>query len=301
MLYNQQLETFLRVADAGSFHKAALASFITPTAVEKQMTLLEADVGFSLFKRSHRGLCLTPAGESLYLSAKKLIQFSKDAVARARKEADATDNIIRIGISPLTPADRIFSLWPRISADCPNDKIQLVPYENTLEAAQRTLGDLGTHIDIVAGIFDEELLATRRCEGLPLFCEPVRVAVSQGHPLAQRRSLSVKDLFGEKLLLMKQGWCNSIDQMRKDLNQKFPQIEIVDFDFVNIEVFNRCEASNEVLMAVDNWANVHPLLKILPVDWPYALQFGIFHAPKPSKTVEHFLAALQKAMNPSSE
>ena len=36
-MYNPQLETFLRVADAGSFNKAAEEQFITPTAVIKQV------------------------------------------------------------------------------------------------------------------------------------------------------------------------------------------------------------------------------------------------------------------------
>lgn len=40
-MYNPQLETFLRVADAGSFNKAAEESYITPTAVIKQVNLLE--------------------------------------------------------------------------------------------------------------------------------------------------------------------------------------------------------------------------------------------------------------------
>ena len=40
-MYNPQLETFIRVADAGSFNKAAEESFITPTAVFKQLNLLE--------------------------------------------------------------------------------------------------------------------------------------------------------------------------------------------------------------------------------------------------------------------
>ena len=40
-MYNPQLETFLCVADAGSFNKAAEESYITPTAVIKQINLLE--------------------------------------------------------------------------------------------------------------------------------------------------------------------------------------------------------------------------------------------------------------------
>lgn len=40
-MYNHQLETFIRVADAGSFNKAAEESYITPTAIIKQINLLE--------------------------------------------------------------------------------------------------------------------------------------------------------------------------------------------------------------------------------------------------------------------
>ena len=54
-MYNPQLETFLRVADAGSFNKAAEELFITPPAVMKQITSLEASLDIQLFRRSHRG------------------------------------------------------------------------------------------------------------------------------------------------------------------------------------------------------------------------------------------------------
>lgn len=40
-MYNPQLETFIKVADAGSFNKAAEESYITTTAVIKQINLLE--------------------------------------------------------------------------------------------------------------------------------------------------------------------------------------------------------------------------------------------------------------------
>mgnify|MGYP000175719944 FL=1 len=49
MMYNPQLETFLRVADAGSFNKAAKESYITSTAVIKQINLLEESLGLKLF------------------------------------------------------------------------------------------------------------------------------------------------------------------------------------------------------------------------------------------------------------
>ena len=69
MMYNPQLETFLRVADAGSFNKAAEELFITPPAVIKQITSLEAGLDLQLFVRSPRGLKLTEAGKSVYRDA----------------------------------------------------------------------------------------------------------------------------------------------------------------------------------------------------------------------------------------
>ena len=83
-MYNMQLETFLRVADAGSFNKAAEELYITPPAVTKQINLLEADLGVPLFIRTHRGLILTEGGKSLYQDTKYIIQYCKDSVERAK-------------------------------------------------------------------------------------------------------------------------------------------------------------------------------------------------------------------------
>lgn len=48
MLYNTQLETFLKVAESGSFSKTAELLYITPPAVTKQINLLEEDLGLTL-------------------------------------------------------------------------------------------------------------------------------------------------------------------------------------------------------------------------------------------------------------
>lgn len=106
-MYNPQLETFIRVADAGSFHKAAEESFITPTAVIKQINLLEETLGVRLFDRSHRGLTLTGAGRFLYQDAKYIIQYCRDSVTRAKNAMQEASGIIRIGSSPMTPSPSV--------------------------------------------------------------------------------------------------------------------------------------------------------------------------------------------------
>ena len=42
------------------------------------------------------------------------------------------------------------------------------------------------------------------------------------------------------------------------------------------------------------WQYVHPLLKILPVDWKYTIPYGLLHAPEPSPVVRKFLQAVDK-------
>ena len=103
-MYNPQLQTFIRVADAGSFNKAAEESYITPTAVIKQINLLETDLDVKLFERSRRGLTLTKAGQSLYNDAKYIIRYCKDSVTRAKNAMHDVDDVIRIGTSPMTPS-----------------------------------------------------------------------------------------------------------------------------------------------------------------------------------------------------
>lgn len=294
-MYNPQLETFLCVAEAGSFNKAAERLYISPPAVIKQINLLEESLDLQLFVRTHRGLQLTSAGRSLVQDAKYIIQYCKDSVTRAKNAMQAGESVIRIGTSPMTPAQVLVDLWPRLQEDCPGTKFQLVPFDNTPENAREILGNIGKNIDVVAGIFDETMLNLRRCAGLEISREPICCAVSVHHRLAGKDRLTVQDLYGENLMLMRRDWSHYVDMLRDDIWKNHPQIRIVDFDFYDVGAFNQCENNNCVLMAVENWRYVHPLLKILPVDWNYTIPFGLLHAREPSPLVRNFLRAVEKA------
>ena len=295
-MYNPQLETFLCVAEAGSFNKAAERLYISPPAVIKQINLLEESLDLQLFVRTHRGLILTEAGKSLYQDTKYIIQYCKDSVTRAKNAMQKSENVIRIGTSPMTPAQVLVDLWPKLQDYCPDTKFRLVPFDNTPENAREILANLGQNIDVVAGIFDETMLELRQCAGLELSKEPICCAVSVHHRLAQKESLTITDLYGENLMLMRRNWSHHVDLLRDDIWKNHPQIHIVDFDFYDVAAFNQCENNNCVLMAVENWRYVHPLLKILRVDWDYTIPFGLLHAPKPSAVVKQFLKAVQRAV-----
>lgn len=293
-MYHHQLDTFVQVADAGSFSKAGEALFISPTAVMKQIDRLEEALEVRLFDRTPRGLTLTNAGKSYYQDAKYMIQYARDAQTWAKNAMQDNDSMIRMGSSLMTPCQFLMDLWPEVHAAAPELKFEIINFENTPENARNILQNLGTGIDVVAGIFDETMLTLRDCSALELVRVPICCAVSIYHPLAQKKRLSVEDLHGQKLMLMKRNWSKYTDQLRDDFWANHLEVEIVDFSFYNLEAFNRCEHDNVLMMAVPQWAGVHPLLKILPVDWNYTIPFGLLHSPAPTDTVRRFLQTMQQ-------
>lgn len=294
MMYNPQLETFLCVVESGSFSKAADKLFITAPAVIKQINSLESSLGLQLFDRTHRGLLVTDAGKSLYKDASYVIQYCKESVIRAQNAMSEDEDMIRVGISPLTSPQIFVDLWPRIQEMEPDMKFQLVPFENTPENAREILANLGQNIDVVAGMFDDTMLELRRCNGIEISREPFCLAVSINHRLAQKEKLEMSDLHGETVMLMRRGWSNYVDMLRDDLWKNHPEVEIADFEFYSVDVFNQCENGNDLLLVIKSWESVHPLLKVIPVDWNYGTPFGLLYAKNPSAKVNKLLGVIEQ-------
>ena len=147
-MYNHQLDTFIVVADSGSFNKAAEALFISPPAVIKQINLLEDSLGVRLFTRTHRGLQLTKAGQSVYEDARYIIAYCRESVERAKKADDTQPSVLRIGTSTMTPGQTVVDMWTQIREEIPDIKFQLVPFENTPENAREILKNMGKNIEI---------------------------------------------------------------------------------------------------------------------------------------------------------
>ena len=292
MLYNPQLDTFICVVEAGSFSKAAEKLYISAPAVIKQINSLENSLNLQLFERTHRGLVETEAGKSLYRDAKYLVQYSKESMIRAQDAGNCNDEMIRVGISPMTPPEIFVELWPKIQEVYPDMKFKLVTFENTPENAREILANMGKNIDVVVGMFDETMLKFRGCDGTEISKEPFCAAVSIHHRLAQKEKISLADLAGENLMLMQTGWSYYGDMLRDDMIKNHPEIHIVDFDLYNVETFNRCENNNEVLVAFKSWESVHPLIRIIPVDWDYTMPFGILHSKTPSDKVKRLIKAI---------
>lgn len=41
---------------------------------------------------------------------------------------------------------------------------------------------------------------------------------------------------------------------------------------------------------------MHPLLKVIPVEWEHEIPYGLLHSPEPSEVVRRFLEAAKAAV-----
>jgi len=67
------------------------------------------------------------------------------------------------------------------------------------------------------------------------------------------------------------------------------RIEKEFYDFLTMDILNRCGNSNYFLLATESWIFSHPLIKAVPLDINATLPFGAIHSKKPSEPVKKFL------------
>lgn len=290
---NEQLNTFIQVAESGSFSKAAEKLFVSPTAVMKQMNLLEKQIGVPLLTRTNHGVGLTEAGKAFSKDAAFMLQYFQEALLRTRHAAQ-TSQVIRVGTSMLNPCKVLLDLWNEISDQYPQFKINIVHFEDDAYTLPTTYRTLGQNFDFIVGptLTENWKDYYRVLElGSYRFC----FAVSRNHRLASQKTLSVKDLYGEKLVVVNGGKCAAIETIRDFLIRNHPKIKIKYIPrLYDLDVFNRCVESNTIMLTLDAWKDIHPSLVTLPSDLDFTIPYGLLYPLQPSEDVHQFLEIIKE-------
>ena len=290
-MFDGRLETFIKVAECGSFTKAADDLYITPTAVMKQINALEKELEVTLFDRSNHGLRITKAGEAFLQDARYILEYITRAEQKAREiQEGETRRSIRIGTSVMTPAKFILDVWSQIQSRMPTLKIELIPFENNPVNSVEILRNLGQHIDVVAGLYDDNFLQERRCLAEHMYDKRILLAVPVSHALSAESLITPEKLKNRKVLFIRRGWNIYVDNLRDKLEASGVRTE--DFEMFNISAYNRAVTENKPIITVEGWEDVHPLLKLIPVDWEDSIPFGVFYSPTPTKLVKRFVGLL---------
>lgn len=291
-MFNPLLTAFVCVADCGSFNKAAGRLYISPPSVMKQINALENHLNIKLFDRSNQGIRLTAAGQVIYRHARFLFDYSSRAIEEARQQEQIAAATFCIGSSLLNPCKPFMDLWYRVNQAFPGYKLHIVPFDDSHAGILSEIASLGEKYDFLIGACDSanwlELCNFKKLGAYRVCC-----AVAREHPLAQKKRLTIEDLYGETLMMVKQGDSAAIDDVR-NLIEKHAAIRIEDTpQFYDMEVFNRCAQTQNVMLTLEHWQDVHPGLVMLPVDWEFTVPYGVLYAKQAEQDVLKFLSLIE--------
>lgn len=93
---SERLSEFVAIIDAGSISGAARALGIPRASLSRRLSALEVELGISLVHRQTRRLVLTPAGEELERSARRIVREAAEAWEAVRRLDDVPRGLLRV-------------------------------------------------------------------------------------------------------------------------------------------------------------------------------------------------------------
>lgn len=290
-MYNYALDTFLIVANAGSFSKAGEQLYISPGAVMKQINRLEDHLGVSLFVRSNHGLLLTEAGELIYLESQSMIHKSKSVIEKAKMLSNHNAITIRVGSSLMRPSQHLFHLWKQVTLPHDDIYLKVIAFDDEDKNYLNLLNHLGQDIDVICSIYPSTHF-NHRCNVLHIGDVPICCGVPYSHPLSSKEVLEISDLDRQDLIMIYRGDTSYIDTVRDYLEQNHPQIHIINAKKYDLETMNYCNTSGSLMITASIWKDIHPSLVTIPVNWNYTVPYGVLYPLHPSQRVQRFVELL---------
>ena len=196
----RDLTYIVAIGRYGSITRAAEACDATQPTLSAQVGKVERELGVALFERAGRGLRLTAAGRSVLDHARRVLGAVDDLVAAAREHVDPMAGNLRLGLIPTLAPYLLPHLLPEVQASLPRLSFTIVEEQTAL-----LLGHLRD------GTIEAAMIATdpddARLTTIPLFDEPLWVAMSANHPLASHTKIERSDIDPSTLLLLSEGHC----------------------------------------------------------------------------------------------
>ena len=190
----------MAIAEEQSFTRAAQRCFVVQSALSRQIKSLESELGVRLFARTSRKVEVTPAGEAFVKQARLCLQAAERAKASAAAAHGQIRGSLTIGVIPTVTAVDIAAVLGAFRRSYPEVGVHVRTggsdeFLRRIAAGQLDVGVLGL----------AEGVTPRGVQTRELSQERLVAVLSEGHRLAGRRRLRLKDLTDEPFVDFPEG------------------------------------------------------------------------------------------------
>lgn len=185
------LEYFCTVAAIGNISEAARRHYISQPAMSKYMSALEKELKVPLFIRNGNQIALSSEGKTFYAYAKSVVTDYQDALTALREGKER----ITINLQVNTTRRIMLKFLKTFLPSHPEIDL-LVDFSYNHEALESNDPSNMYHFSVGSKSHNPYLNRSAF-----LFTERMMLAVSKNHPLADRKSVSVKELRNEQFVL----------------------------------------------------------------------------------------------------
>lgn len=193
-----QLRIFCTVAERGHVTRAAAELLLTQPAVSLQIKSLEKALGLPLFERTGSKLRLTQAGEVLYRAAVTMLHAKEEAQRAIAEFRSGTRGKLIFGAGTTGGMYVLPAVLRAYRALFPDTEIVLHigTTDQILEKLLQAVLDLG----LVGGPIEDRRFATE-----PIGTDELVLIASPSHPIAEFRTVTLKELGGMPFILPEPG------------------------------------------------------------------------------------------------
>ena len=173
-----EMAAFVRVVDSNGFSAAAPVLGLSPSAVSKLITRLEARLGVRLLQRTTRALHLTQEGEVFYAAAKRIVGEIETLENQIAGQSGTPSGVLRVTTSLAFSTHQLAPVLSEFLARYPLVQFELLPTDRVIDMVEEGI-DIAIRIGRLA---DTSFMARKIGEDKRLICAAPSYLARHGRP-----------------------------------------------------------------------------------------------------------------------